>query len=64
MEEELCARRMEGRRHAAYFAMRHEMARDEYKEKREEERTQKHEKARHAKEAFVRGGDKVLMKGK
>jgi hypothetical protein len=33
MEEELCARRMAECKRAAYFAMRSEMAREEYKEK-------------------------------
>jgi hypothetical protein len=45
MEGEFHARRMAEHNHAAYFAMQHEMARDEYKEKREEERAQKREKA-------------------
>jgi hypothetical protein len=40
------------------------MDREEYKEKREEERAQKSEKARHAKEVFARGGEKALMKDK
>jgi hypothetical protein len=31
---------------------------------REEERTQKREKAHHAKEAFTKGGEQALMKGK
>jgi hypothetical protein len=35
----------EGRRCAAYFSMRREMNREEYKEKREEERARKCEKA-------------------
>jgi hypothetical protein len=38
MEEELRARRMEERRRAAYFVMQREIDREEYKEKREEER--------------------------
>jgi hypothetical protein len=63
-QEEFCAHRMEERRRATYFVMRREMDHEEYKEKREEERSRKHEKAQHAKEAFARGGDKALMKGK
>jgi hypothetical protein len=31
---------------------------------REEERAWKREKARHAKEAYARGGEKTLIKGK
>jgi hypothetical protein len=38
MEEEFHACRMEERKHAAYFAMQRKMKREEYKEKREEER--------------------------
>jgi hypothetical protein len=64
MEEVFRARRMEERRCAAYFAMQHEMDREEYKEKREEERAQKCEKARRVKKAYARGGEKVLIKGK
>jgi hypothetical protein len=64
MEEEYRARRMEERRRAAYFAMQCEMDREEYKENREEERAWKHDKARRAKEAYGRGGEKALMKGK
>jgi hypothetical protein len=45
MEKEFCAHRMEGRRCAAYFSMCREMNREEYKEKREEERARKCEKA-------------------
>jgi hypothetical protein len=45
MEEEFCGLRMAERKRAAYFAVKHEMAREEYKEKREEERAQKHHKA-------------------
>jgi hypothetical protein len=40
------------------------MDREEYKEKREEERARKHEKARCAKEAYERGGEKALVKEK
>jgi hypothetical protein len=64
MEEEFHASRMEERRRVTNFTMHHEMAREECKEKREEEKARKHEKARRAKEAFARGGDKSLMKGK
>jgi hypothetical protein len=49
MEEEFRTRRMD---------------RDEYKEKRKEQRARKCEKARCAKEAYERGGEKVLLKGK
>jgi hypothetical protein len=64
MEEEFCARRLEEHRHAAYFAMQHEMDHEEYKEKRGEERAQKCEKAQRAKEMYARGGEKVLIKDK
>jgi hypothetical protein len=64
MEEEFHGCRMAGRKRAAYFAMKREMAREEYKEKREEERAQKHEKAQHAKEVYAKGGERVLMKAK
>jgi hypothetical protein len=64
MEEEFCACRMAERKHAAYFTMQREMARKEYKEKREEERERKREKARHVKEAYARGGEKMLTNGK
>jgi hypothetical protein len=64
MMEEFRARRMEERRCAAFFARQHEMDHEEYKAMREEERAQKREKARRVKEAFERGGEKVLMKGK
>jgi hypothetical protein len=53
MEEEFRAHRMEERRRVAYFTMRREMDHGEYKEKQEEERAQKCEKARHAKEVFA-----------
>jgi hypothetical protein len=43
--------------------MQREMDHEEYKEKREE-RAQKHEKTRLVKEAYARGGEKTLMKGK
>jgi hypothetical protein len=64
MMEEFRAHRMSERKHAAYFATRREMDCEQEKEKREEERARKHEKSRRAKEAFARGGDKALMKGK
>jgi polynucleotide 5'-kinase involved in rRNA processing len=38
MEEEFHARRMVKHKRAAYFVMKREMDREEYKEKREEER--------------------------
>jgi hypothetical protein len=63
-EEEFRARRMTERKRAAYFAMQHEMAREEYKDKREEERARKREKARRAKEVYARGAGKAFMKGK
>jgi hypothetical protein len=63
-EEELCAHRMPEHKHAAYFAIRCEMDCEQDKEKREEERAQKREKARCAKEAFARGGEQELIKGK
>jgi hypothetical protein len=63
MEEKFCAHRMTEHKRASYFAMQREMAHEEYKEKREK-RAQKHEKARRAKEAYARGGEKVLMKRK
>jgi hypothetical protein len=64
MEEEFRARRMAERKRAAYFAMQREMTREEYKEKWEEERARKCEKPRRVKEAYARGGEKALMKGK
>jgi hypothetical protein len=45
MEEKFHARRMVEHKSNAYFAIRHEMDREEDKEKREEERAQKREKA-------------------
>jgi hypothetical protein len=45
MEGEFHAHRMEERRHAAFFARQREMDHEEYKEKREQERAWKHEKA-------------------
>jgi hypothetical protein len=64
MEEEFHTHRMEECKHAAYFSMRCEMDREQDKEKQEEERAWKRKKAHRAKEAFARGGDKALMKGK
>jgi hypothetical protein len=55
---------MEERKCATYFAMQREMHREDYKEKREDERARKREKARCVKEAYTRGGEKALMKGK
>jgi hypothetical protein len=49
MEEEFRACRMVERKCTAYFAMQREMAHEEYKDKQEEERAWKHEKARRAK---------------
>jgi hypothetical protein len=51
-------------RRVVFFARRREMDHEEYKEKREEERAQKREKARRVKEAYERGGEKMLVKGK
>jgi hypothetical protein len=45
MEEKFHACRMEERRCAAFFAKQREMDHDEYKEKREQERARKCEKA-------------------
>jgi hypothetical protein len=64
MEEEFRARRMAKHKHAAYLAMKCEMDREEYKEKQEEERARKHEKARRAKEVNAKGGERALIKGK
>jgi hypothetical protein len=61
MEQEFRAQRMAQHKQAAYFAMRHEMDSEQDKEKREEERARKPEKAHHAKEAFARGGEKALI---
>jgi hypothetical protein len=62
--EEFLVRRIEESKCTAYFAIRCEMDREQDKEKWEDERSRKHEKARRAKEAIARGGDKALMKGK
>jgi hypothetical protein len=64
MEEEFRARRTVERRRTTNFAMQCEMDREKYKEKQGVERARKHEKARCAKEAYERGGEKALMKGK
>jgi hypothetical protein len=64
MEEEFRGCRMVERKRAAYFAMKREMTREEYKEEREEERAQKREKARCAKEAYAKGGERALIKAK
>jgi hypothetical protein len=64
MEEEFHARRTAERRRAIFFARQREMDREEYKKKREEVRARKREKARCAKEAYERGGEKALVKGK
>jgi hypothetical protein len=61
MEEELHARRTAECKRAAYFATKYEMDHEEYKAKREEERAQKHEKTRHAKKAYAKGGERALM---
>jgi hypothetical protein len=45
MEEEFCAHKTAEHRRAVFFASQREMDREEYKEKREEERAQKREKA-------------------
>jgi hypothetical protein len=63
MAEKFRVRRMKERKRATYFTMQREM-KHEYKEKREEERAPKREKARHAKEAYARGGEKALMNAK
>jgi hypothetical protein len=55
---------MEECRRAAFFARQHEMDCEEYKEKREQERSHKREKARCAKETYERGGDEGLRKAK
>jgi hypothetical protein len=64
MEEEFRARRTVERRSAVFVARQREMDREEYKEKRKEERARKREKSRCAKEAYERGGEKALVKGK
>jgi hypothetical protein len=64
MEEELCARRMAERKRAAYFAMKREVDREEYKEKWENERARKREKAWRVKQVYAEGDERALMKGK
>jgi hypothetical protein len=64
MEEEFHARRTAERRRAVFVARQREMDREEYKEKRKEERARKREKSRRVKEAYERGGEKALVKGK
>jgi hypothetical protein len=64
MMEEFPTHRMTECKRAAYFVMKREIDRKEYKEKREKERAPKREKARHTKEAYVKGGERALMKGK
>jgi hypothetical protein len=61
MEEEFRARRTAERKCTAYFVMKRVMDREEYKEKREEERARKHEKARRVKEAYAKGGERALI---
>jgi hypothetical protein len=64
MEEELCAHRMEECRHVTFFPTHREMDREEYKEKREQEKACKREKARRVKKVYERGGDEALRKAK
>jgi hypothetical protein len=64
IDEEFRTRRMEECRRAAFFARYYEMDREEYKQKREQERAWKREKARRAKKAYERGGDEALRKTK
>jgi hypothetical protein len=64
MEEEFHACRIKERWHAAFFDRQCEMDREEYKERWEEERACKCEKAWRAKEAYEWGGDEVLRKAK
>jgi hypothetical protein len=64
MEEKFRARRTVERRCAIFFARQREMDCEEYKEKREEKRARKREKARRVKEAYQRGSEKALVKGK
>jgi hypothetical protein len=52
MDEEFRVRRTAERRHAVFFSRQREMDREEYKEKPEEERARKREKARRAKEVY------------
>jgi hypothetical protein len=64
MMEEFHGYRMAERKHTAYFAMKHEMAREEYKEKREDERARKREKTRRVMEVYAKGGERALIKAK
>jgi hypothetical protein len=64
MDEEFHARRTAEHRHVVFFASQREMDREEYKERQEEERARKREKARRAMAAYERGGEKALVKGK
>jgi hypothetical protein len=51
-------------KHDASFSIRHEMEPEQDKEKLEEERARKREKACHGKVAFLKDGEHVLIKGK
>jgi hypothetical protein len=64
MEEEFRARRIAEHSRVVFFTSQREMDREEYKEKREDERARKREKARRAKAVYERGGEKALVKGK
>jgi hypothetical protein len=64
MEDEFYARRMAECRHDTYFIMQREMGCDEYKEKQEQERAWKRERARWAKEVYKRGGEEALRRAK
>jgi hypothetical protein len=64
MEEEFRARRIAEHSRVVFFTSQREMDREEYKEKREDERARKREKARRAKVVYERGGEKALVKGK
>jgi hypothetical protein len=64
MEEKFHTCRMAERKRATYFAIHREMGHEHDKEKREEERAQKCEKARRAKAAFVNGDEQALIKSK
>jgi hypothetical protein len=64
IDEEFHPRRMVERRRDAYFAMQREMDCDEYKEKGEQARARKRERARRVKEAYERGGEKALRRAK
>jgi hypothetical protein len=64
MEEEFHAHKMVERKHVVYFVICRKMDHEQDKEMREEERARKHEKACRAKEAFARGGEQALIKGR